>query len=171
MSCYRYLLPISLLMAAPIVYAANTANSPDSAEQSQEATDEPSEGSGTIEFLHALTNKPLDMNMRPDQTLTPAVLEFHETGTNSYSGDAERIAAGEKIYLKQCQACHLKDGKGRIGPDLTDDKWTRSRTDTEVGRFEVIYGGGAGAMQAFGLRMDQDAVLEVLAFIDTFREK
>ena len=164
----RRLLSICLLMAVPFVYAASTAESSKSADDSQENASEG--GAETIEFLHALTNKPLDMNMRPEQTLTPAVLEFHETGINPYSGDAEHIAAGEKIYKEQCQACHLKDGKGRIGPNLTDDTWTRSRVDTEIGRFEVVYGGGAGAMQAFGLRIDQDAVLEVLAFIETFRQ-
>lgn len=167
MSMFYRLLPICLLMAIPVTYAVETASK---AEEKQDVVGEQVQSSGSIEFRHALTGKPLDMNMRPEQTLTPAVLEFHETGVNPYSGDAERIAAGEKIYKKQCQACHLKDGKGRIGPNLTDDQWTRPRTDTEIGRFEVVYGGGAGAMQAFGLRMDQDQVLEVLAFIDTFRQ-
>ncbi len=161
MSKFLYLLPICTMLVVPVVQAAGAAES-----ANQEASPEPA----ASQYLHALTNKPLDMNMRPDQTLTSAVLEFHETGENPYSGDAERIAAGKKLYAKQCQACHLKDGKGRIGPDLTDDAWTRERTDTEKGRFEVVYGGGAGAMQAFGLRMDQDEILQVLAFIETFRQ-
>ncbi|ASJ71993.1 c-type cytochrome [Granulosicoccus antarcticus] len=167
MSKFRHLLPICLMLAVPAIDAAEPAKSSDAVEKSPDT--EQVQESGALEFLHALTNKPLDMNMRPEQVLTPAVLEFHETGENPYSGNAERIAAGEKLYKKQCQACHLKDGKGRIGPNLTDDTWTRSRTDTELGRFEVVYGGGAGAMQAFGLRMDQDGILEVLAFIETFR--
>ena len=169
MSKFRHLLPICLMLAVSVSHAAETATSSESADQSADSEKAPEAGS--LEFLHALTNKPLDMNMRPDQVLTPAVLEFHETGENPYSGDAEHIAAGEKIYKKQCQACHLKDGKGRIGPNLTDETWTRARTDTEKGRFDVVYGGGAGAMQAFGLRMDQDAILEVLAFIETFRKQ
>lgn len=142
------------LAAAPVAHAAGDAA----------ATD------GPIEFRHALTGKPLDMTMRPDQQITPAVETFHQTGENPYAGDAEAIAAGQKIYDKQCAACHLKDGTGRIGPNLTDDTWTRERTNTEVGRFEVIYGGGAGAMQPFGLRMDQDDILKVMAYIDTFRQ-
>lgn len=167
MSKFRRLLPVCLLLAVPILHAAQTASSADSAEKAEKT--EQGDSTGGLVFMHALTNKPLDMNMRPEQTLTPAVLAFHETGENPYSGDAERIAAGEKVYKKQCQACHLKDGKGRIGPNLTDETWNRARTDTEAGRFEIVYGGGAGAMQAFGLRIDQDAILEVLAYIDTFR--
>jgi len=137
-----------------------------------DATDEEEnvESSNAITFLHALTNKPLEFKYRTDQVLTDEVIEFQSTGVNPYVGVAEQIAAGKKIYAKLCQACHLKDGKGRIGPNLTDDKWTRKRTHTDVGRFEIIYGGGAGAMQALGRRMDQDDILKVMAYIDTFRQ-
>lgn len=136
----------------------------------QAAGDDAAASGDGIEFRHALTGKPLDMNMRPDQEITEAVKTFHQTGENPYSGDADAIEAGKKVYDKLCAACHLKDGSGRIGPNLTDDTWTRERTNTEVGRFEVIYGGGAGAMQAFGLRIDQDEILKVMAYIDTFRQ-
>ena len=188
---------------------------------------------GEVTFRHALDNTPMTLDYRPEQTITPAVERFHETGDNPYAGEAEAIAEGEDLYAEYCQACHLKDGTGRIGPNLTDDSWKyeradtdvgrlvvqrhqpkeavaanraprrelatpRGRTtvpiqrstaeggvlcpnltddswkyeraDTDVGRFEIIYGGGAGAMQAFGRRMDQDAILKVMAYIDTFRE-
>ena len=120
---------------------------------------------------HALTDKPLEFKYRTDQTITPQVTEFLQTGTNPYKGDDAALADGKKVYKKLCQACHLKDGKGRIGPNLTDENWTRKRTDTELGRFEIIYGGGAGAMQAFGRRIDQDDILKVMVYIDTFRGK
>lgn len=122
-----------------------------------------------IELFHALTGKPLELQYRQDQVITEAVETFYSTRENPYAGDETAIADGLKIYKKQCQACHLKDGKGRIGPNLTDNDWLRPRTDTDVGRFEIIYGGGAGAMQAFGRRIDQDDILKVMAFIDTFR--
>lgn len=34
----------------------------------------------------------------------------------------------------------------------------------------MIYAGGAGAMQTFGKRIDQDQILKIIAFTDTFRE-
>ncbi len=122
---------------------------------------------GAPVFLSALSDKPLDFKYRTSQILTPEVESFHATGANPYVGDAAAIADGAKVYKKFCQSCHLPDGTGRIGPDLTDDTWKYARTNTEVGRFEIIYGGGAGAMQAFGRRMDQDDILKVMAFIDT----
>ncbi|MBX2856811.1 MAG: cytochrome c [Rhodobacteraceae bacterium] len=123
-----------------------------------------------IEFLHALDNSPLEFKYRTDQTLSEAVEGFYQSGENPYVGDEEALKAGKKVYKKLCQACHLPDGSGRIGPSLDDDKWKYERTDTDIGRFEIIYGGGAGSMQAFGRRIDQDELLKVMAYIDTFRE-
>lgn len=126
---------------------------------------------GEITFRHALDNKPLEFEHRPDQEITPAVEKFHRTGENPYAGEKDAIAAGKKLYAQYCQACHMPDGSGRIGPNLSDDQWKYERADTAVGRFEIIYAGAAGAMQAFGQRMDQDEILKVMAFIETFREK
>ena len=120
-----------------------------------------------VVFLNALSNAPLEFEHRPDQAITPQVESFWATGVNPYFGDAEAAAAGKVDYDRLCASCHLKDGTGRIGPNLTDDEWKYPRTGTEVGRFEIIYGGGAGSMQPFGRRIDQDAILKVMAYVDT----
>jgi cytochrome c-L len=87
------------------------------------------------------------------------------------AGDRQAIAEGERIYDRWCQACHLPDGTGRIGPSLADDTWSHPRTGTDVGQFEIIYAGGAGAMQAFGNRLDQDEILKVIAFLETLQKE
>ena len=96
--------------------------------------------------------------------------EFHRTGQNPYRGDAKAIAAGKAVWQKWCRACHLDDGTGRIGPNLVDDKVHHGRVATDVGTFEVIYAGGAGAMQAFGKRVDQDTILAVMAYLVELQE-
>ena len=126
---------------------------------------------GKVVFRSALDSEPMIFEYRTDQVLTPQVEEFYKTGINPYAGDLAAIEDGGKHYKKLCQSCHLKDGAGRIGPSLNDDNWERPRTHTEVGRFEIIYGGGAGAMQALGRRADQDDILKIMAYIDTFRAK
>jgi cytochrome c oxidase cbb3-type subunit 3 len=35
--------------------------------------------------------------------------------------DAQGLATGKDIYIKNCAACHAVDGGGGIGPNLTDD--------------------------------------------------
>lgn len=37
--------------------------------------------------------------------------------------DAASLEAGKKIFTTTCAACHMADGGGGIGPNLTDDKW------------------------------------------------
>ncbi|SFW42989.1 cbb3-type cytochrome c oxidase N-terminal domain-containing protein [Cellulophaga fucicola] len=37
--------------------------------------------------------------------------------------DAADIKAGKKIYSTSCVACHIADGGGGIGPNLTDEYW------------------------------------------------
>lgn len=125
---------------------------------------------GQIVFRSIIGDKPLDLDERPAEEMTEAVTEFRRTGENPHSGDEEAIAEGKLLYSRLCQACHLPSGTGRIGPSLADEQWRHQRLETEVGRFEIIYGGGAGAMQAFSHRIDPDEILKVMAYIDTFRE-
>ena len=37
--------------------------------------------------------------------------------------DAADLAAGKKIFEVNCVVCHMADGGGGIGPNLTDDNW------------------------------------------------
>lgn len=37
--------------------------------------------------------------------------------------DAASLEAGKTVFGTYCVACHMADGGGGIGPNLTDDKW------------------------------------------------
>ena len=122
-------------------------------------------------FHHVLDGGVLDMSYKPDQQITDAVKSFHKTAVNPYDGNAEAIAGGKTIYDSICAACHLKDGTGRIGPNLIDNEYRYPQVATDKGLFEVIYGGAAGAMQAFGKRYSQDDILRVMAYVKTLAVK
>lgn len=40
-----------------------------------------------------------------------------------YLTDPADLAAGKKLFDSNCVACHMADGGGGIGPNLTDDHW------------------------------------------------
>lgn len=122
-----------------------------------------------VQFQDPLNDEPLTIPLPEDAT--EAVRQFHETGENPYAGEAEAIAEGKEIYSRWCVACHLPDGTGRIGPNLVDDTAKYARTGTAQGKFEIIYAGGAGAMQAFDTRLSQDEILEVIAYLDELQRQ
>lgn len=128
-----------------------------------------SASAGGVQFLNALNDTPIEFSHRSDQVITPAVEQFLTTGENPYAEQSDVLKDGRKLYNRYCQACHRRDGKGQVGPDLTDEEWQYERTHTDVGRFEIIYDGGASSMQGFGARIDQDDILKLMAYIDTFR--
>lgn len=124
-----------------------------------------------IEFKNALTNAPLDVQPKTGEVETDAVKSFKSTGQNPDNGDPAAIEAGKKLYTTNCAACHLPDGTGRIGPNLVDNAVVRERVGTDVGMFEIIYGGGSGAMQSFHRRgMVQDDMLKIMAYVRSLKK-
>jgi cytochrome c-L len=123
-----------------------------------------------VAFRHALDDSPLDLAPLPGEAITDAVRSFYDTGQDPYVGDAAAIADGQKLYKKHCSACHLPDATGRIGPSLVDDVHINERAGTDVGMFEVIHSGSAGAMRPFSQRgVTQDQILRIIAFIHSLR--
>lgn len=120
-----------------------------------------------ITFRHVFDKSPLDVRPRPGEILTPEVREFSRTGQNPYKGKADTIAQGKKLYTEYCESCHLPDGSGRMGPSLIEDYHVYEQIKNDVGLFEVVFGGGGGAMQPFSKRMTQDEILKVMAYLRT----
>ncbi|RYC50598.1 cbb3-type cytochrome c oxidase N-terminal domain-containing protein [Flagellimonas olearia] len=68
-----------------------------------------------------------------DQEVAAAKIEIEEYKKNAKDlvdastvellTDASDLGAGEKIFTTNCVACHMADGGGGIGPNLTDDHW------------------------------------------------
>ena len=126
-----------------------------------------SAASDVITFHHVLDGSPLDVSPRPGEALTEAVINFHKTGQNPYNLDSEALGEGKDLYSSICQSCHMPDGSGRIGPSLIDGRHQYPRITTDVGLFEVVFGGASGAMQSFAKRLSQDQILKVIAYVRT----
>jgi len=46
-----------------------------------------------------------------------------DISTMEVSSDAAALNKGKKIFKTNCAACHMVDGRGSIGPNLTDEYW------------------------------------------------
>jgi cytochrome c-L len=137
----------------------------------QQITEATQPRGGAPQFRNALNNAAFETTLYPNETVTSKVLDFHKTGNNPYKGDADAVAGGRVLYDQWCASCHLSDATGRIGPNLVDNQFVHPRVATDVGTFEIIYAGGAGAMQSFGNRLTQEEILKIMAFLDSIKKR
>ena len=66
---------------------------------------------------------------------------------------ADNVAAGEQVYNDNCKTCHMENGKGGVGPNLTDNSWINQPEKTLFKTvFHVVENGSPNnpTMVAFG---------------------
>ena len=93
--------------------------------------------------------------------------------TNPVKADATSVAAGQKLYDKNCAGCHGDTGKGdgsmadELTPkpsNLTDADWKHGSTDGEI--FLVIRDGAKNTgMKAFSKKMTAHQIWDVVNYV------
>jgi cytochrome c oxidase cbb3-type subunit 3 len=86
------------------------------------------------------------------------------------SHDDKLVAHGAEIFATRCASCHTADGRGLIGPNLTD--LFQIHGSTRMDMFTTIKNGVSGtAMPAWGEQMAPADVVAVATFATTLRGK
>lgn len=82
--------------------------------------------------------------------------------------DPKTVDAGQKLFATRCASCHAEDGRGLIGPNLTDT--FQIHGDTRMDLLKTVRSGVPGtAMLAWGEQMSAQDVATVTAFVITLR--
>jgi len=83
--------------------------------------------------------------------------------------DESNLAAGKTIFLEKCAVCHLTDGGGSIGPNLTDEYWILGGGIKEI--FRTISEGGRDGkgMIPWKTEMKPSQIQQVASYILTLR--
>jgi cytochrome c oxidase cbb3-type subunit 3 len=76
------------------------------------------------------------------------------------------VKEGAAIFTTTCFACHLANGGGRIGPNLTDEFWLHGGKPTEILR-TVRMGVPDKGMLAWGPQLGEEKVRAVTAYVLT----
>lgn len=77
---------------------------------------------------------------------------------------------GAQIFATRCASCHSADGKGLIGPNLTDMYQLHGTSRMDI--FTTVRGGVVGtAMPAWGEQMAASDVVAVASYVITLRGK
>lgn len=80
--------------------------------------------------------------------------------------DPVDLAAGKETWTKICSACHLVDGGGIVGPNMTDDYWIHGNTVEDLYRI-VADGVIEKGMIPYKSQLSDKARLQVVSFILT----
>ena len=82
----------------------------------------------------------------------------------------ELFAKGQTIYKMNCAACHLENGGGSIGPNLTDDYWLHGADEDSVKKV-VEEGVLAKGMPPWKAILRPNDVKSVVAFVLSLKGK
>lgn len=86
-----------------------------------------------------------------------------------FEGDQARVSAGKAVFATRCAACHLADGGGSVGPNLTDNHWKNGRGDMPS-IVKIIKKGVPGtAMVAWESQLSKDEVINSAVFIRSLK--
>lgn len=79
------------------------------------------------------------------------------------SRDPLVVAQGRKIFLQHCLQCHLPDGSGGVGANLTDDSWVLGGDLPTI--IQVIAAGTTNGMPGWGGMLGSEDLGAVTSYI------
>lgn len=109
---------------------------------------------------------------KEQQIALAEIAEYKKNNPNLINADnvqlltsAADLEAGKKIFQANCIACHMADGGGGIGPNLTDKYWILGGTINNV--FNTISEGGRDGkgMVAWKSSIEPEGIAQVASYI------
>ena len=134
---------------------------------------------GVVYLLRFHVFNDYDQNMEYEQEVAAAQLEIEEykktakglvdANTVELLTDASDISAGKGIFEGNCVACHMADGGGGIGPNLTDQNWILGGGIKNV--FHTISEGGRDGkgMIAWKQNLKPAEIAQVASYVLSFQ--
>jgi cytochrome c oxidase cbb3-type subunit 3 len=82
--------------------------------------------------------------------------------------DASALAAGKNVFATNCAACHLTDGGGSVGPNLTDDYWLHGGSVKDIFK-TVKYGVPEKGMRSWKEDLSPMQISQVTSYIKSLK--
>ena len=116
----------------------------------------------------------LDQELSADMARIESQRQQAESGAGSGEGSGpsaeELLAAGGKVYKNFCASCHLENGGGSIGPNLTDDYWIHGASTQAI--TQVIEAGVLDkGMPAWKGVLKPGDITAVVVFVESLKGK
>ena len=109
---------------------------------------------------------PMVVNVGP----IPGPGEPHPIKQNPYASDKIAMGQGRQLFTRMnCAGCHGDHGGGGMGPSLRDVDWLYGSTDAQI--FSSIAEGRAHGMPSWGVKMNDDDIWKIVAYVKSFRTR
>ncbi|HLU87973.1 MAG TPA: cbb3-type cytochrome c oxidase N-terminal domain-containing protein, partial [Taishania sp.] len=102
-----------------------------------------------------------------EEYLTKMAMNVDET-TAELLEDPSELNQGKVIFEVNCATCHLEDGSGKIGPNLTDKTWIYGYDIKEL--FGVIKYGTSNGMPEHASKLKPTQIQQVASYVLHFQE-
>jgi cytochrome c oxidase cbb3-type subunit 3 len=87
---------------------------------------------------------------------------------NPYRDDRAAAAEGRQLFVRyNCSGCHGGRAGGGMGPSLRDPVWRYGNTDAQI--FSTIAEGRDQGMPAWGVRVPEDQIWKLVAYVQSLR--
>lgn len=84
---------------------------------------------------------------------------------------ADGVNQGQIVYENNCLPCHSENGKGDIGPNLTDEYWLLAKSTPDT-IYEVAFKGSEeNGMPAWGELLQRDEIYQAVAYVSSLKNK
>ncbi|GIW21462.1 MAG: Cbb3-type cytochrome c oxidase subunit [Candidatus Sericytochromatia bacterium] len=104
------------------------------------------------------------------QVVASIVKEDKIIDLNKVIGNPEHIAKGKEIFTQNCVSCHGPEGKGLVGPNLTDSVWIHGGKPENI-RDTITKGVAAKGMPTWGPILGSEKIADVTAFVYSLSNK
>jgi cytochrome c oxidase cbb3-type subunit 3 len=100
--------------------------------------------------------------------LATEVIDVSEDTLKAAALDPDTVAHGHQVFVEKCTGCHTDNGRGLVGPNLTDTFQIHGATRMDIFN-TVTQGVVEKGMVAWGEVLPQHDILAVAAFVTTLR--
>ena len=129
--------------------------------------------SNLAQITNVTTEHPIETELVEARTAIEAYKKtakgLVDVNTVTQLTDAADLAAGQKIFETNCVACHMADGGGGIGPNLTDKHWILGGDIKSI--FKTVSEGGRSGkgMIAWKAQLKPLEMAQVSSYVLTFQ--
>lgn len=84
---------------------------------------------------------------------------------------ADGVIKGQTVFENNCLPCHSDEGKGDIGPNLTDEYWLIAKSTPDTIYDVAFKGSEENGMPAWGELLTKEELYQAVAYVSSLKNK